>query len=120
MQLPFKYRFLKFRTGHHRLSVETGSLAQTPRNECICNLCSEETDHEYHILLECKSLKNIRIEYIPRYYSAHPNIYKFETLMSTNKYDLLIKLLCKFLTESGVPSPWVLHFMRCISEMCNY
>ena len=49
---------------------------------------------EFHFILECKSLENLRKNYLCKYYYQNPNIIKFNELMSTHKKKMLEKLCC--------------------------
>ena len=49
-------------------------------------------------ILECKSLENLRKNYLCKYYYLNPNIIKFNELMSTHKKKTLGKL-CFFIVK---------------------
>ena len=50
--------------------------------------------YECHFLLQCPTLSNLRKTYLPKYYQNRPNIYKFESIMSTDAIPINIKLAC--------------------------
>ena len=51
----------KFRLCNHKLPIETGRWLNLPRNDRLCTLCTRNCiGDEYHFLLECSSLNNIR------------------------------------------------------------
>ena len=53
---------------------------------------------QFHFILECKSLENLRKNYLCKYYYQNPNIIKFNKLMSTHKKKMLEKL-CFFIVK---------------------
>ena len=90
---------MKFRTTNHHLPVETGRWFNVPYNERLCELCNEaKIGDEYHYLLECSSLSNIRKNYLQRRYCTRPNIIKFNEIMSTCNIKKL-KKLCIFISK---------------------
>ncbi|MES9881062.1 MAG: reverse transcriptase domain-containing protein [Sedimenticola sp.] len=97
-KLPYSLRiaFIKFRTRNHRLPVETGRWRKIALNDRKCNLCKREVGDEYHYVLTCENLKQIRKQYIKPYYYVNANTYKFDKLMNTKHYNSLQKL-CKFI-----------------------
>ena len=60
--------------------------------ESLCTLCNSGHGDEFHFILECKSLENLRKNYLCKYYYQNPNIIKFNELMSTHKKKMLEKL----------------------------
>ena len=73
-----RYAFVKFVTKNHRLPVVSGKWHRPrPYNQRMCEVCGVLGD-EYHFLLVCKSLSDLRQRYIPEY----PSMYKFIALMS--------------------------------------
>ena len=68
-------------------------------SERLCKLCnSGQIGDEFHFILECKSLENLRKKYLCKYYNQNPNIIKFNELMSTHKKKMLEKL-CFFIVK---------------------
>ena len=64
-----KYRIsvFKLRVSSHRLYVETGRWRRThsvPYHERKCHICNV-LDDEYHFVLECRMLNDLRTKYIP-------------------------------------------------------
>ena len=76
--------FSSFRTRNHRLEVETGRWTGIKYDESKCNLCKAEIGDEYHYLLTCKHLDNIRKSHIKPKYFKRPNIIKYGNLINTN------------------------------------
>ena len=52
-------------------------------NQRMCEVCGVLGD-EYHFLLVCKSLSDLRQRYIHEYYFKYLSMYKFFALMSTD------------------------------------
>ena len=53
------------------------------RKVYLCTLCnSGQIGDEFHFILDCKSLENLRKNYLCKYYYQNPNIIKFNELMS--------------------------------------
>ena len=81
-------------TSTHRLRIETGRWERPhppPRHQRLCFAC-RKMDDEYHFLLECSILQNLRSQLIPRYYWKHPSMYKLLDLINSNNTELLKKL----------------------------
>lgn len=84
----------KFRTFNHKLAIETGRWHKPtpiPLSERTCPHCNVLGD-EYHFILECKYLLELRTNYLPKFYYSRPNMLKFIEIMSTNNNKLLNKL----------------------------
>jgi len=78
---------LHFRTGNHRMPVETGRFSQSyiPHENRKCTLCNKnDIGDEMHYLLICPFFQEKRLKHIPRKYWLHPNIIKFKQLMCVN------------------------------------
>ena len=86
-----KKAFVKFRTANHQIPGETGRWhGKSEKSERLCTICnSGQIGDEFHFILECKSLKNLRKNYLCKYYYQNPNIIKFNELMSTVGKTLL-------------------------------
>ncbi len=48
-----------------------------------CKFC-ENGMSEYHILLECQKLQNLREKYLPKFYCKNPTDFKFNQLMNSS------------------------------------
>ena len=94
--------FCKFRTTNHNLPIERGRFQNIVREERICNLCNKDLGDEYHTLLVCETLNNLRKQYIKPYYYTRSNVIKFNQLMNINKLKELHNLI---------------HFIRKINKM---
>ena len=88
---------IKLRLSSHNLSIETGRYCKTPRNERFCSFCqTHEIEDEFHHILICPFLNDIRLKYIKAYYRINPNILKFFQLLSSDNVTEL-RNLGKFL-----------------------
>ena len=90
-----KYRIslTKFRLSAYSLRIETGRHENLSRQDRICRNCNmNQVENEYHFLLVCPCYRNLRIKYFKPYFCHWPNIYKFQTLMETKSYKILINL----------------------------
>ena len=59
------------------LKIETGRYNNTIRGNRKCDLCTlNEIEDEYHFLLVCPVLSNLRKKYIKNYYSRRPSVFK--------------------------------------------
>ena len=54
-------KIIKYRTGNHRLHVETGRLDDIPLNEQKCKICTtDDICDEYHYLCTCNFFESDR------------------------------------------------------------
>ena len=98
VNVPAKFRkyLVKFRTRNHMLPVETGRWRRIPRENRKCHLCHLDVGDEYHYVLTCNYLSNLRRLYIDRKFVVRPNAIKFSMLLNTNSPAKLRKL-CIFI-----------------------
>lgn len=88
--------FVKFRTGNHRMPIETLRWEGIPLYERICTLCdTNDVADEYHYLLFCRHFTADRMRYIRPYYYRRPNVIKFKELMTCTS-PLKLRHLCIF------------------------
>ena len=73
-------------TSRHRLKIETRRPI-IPRENRICGICGK-LDDEYHFLLECSVLKDIRQKYIPAFYWKRPSVFKCVQLLRSSGRSL--------------------------------
>ena len=95
-----RQRVLKFRLSNHRLPIQQRRTLGIPRDERICTVCdSGEVGDEFHYLLNCsnENVKRNRIKYVDKYYTHHPNVPKFCSLMNMTSKSKNIKL-AKFIS----------------------
>ena len=99
---PYLYRVLnrkyrnaiaKLRLSSHRLFIETGRYTGVPRDERKCVYCElNDIEDEYHFVLRCSKYQILRHQYIPRYFTINPSMFKFLELLNSNKLKTLNKL----------------------------
>ena len=86
-------QFAKFRTDNNHLPIEIGRWEGIDINDRKCHLCNtNDIGDSFHYLLVCPFFSNYRKQYIPRYFFNHPNIIKFQQIMSTSNQQQLQKL----------------------------
>ena len=84
---------IKFRTGNHRLPIETGRWEGIPYTERKCNLCeSNDIGDEFHFLLICPTFATERKSLLKPYYFRRPNIIKYKELLNTRNKKVLLNL----------------------------
>ena len=89
------WRVLKFRLSKHRLPIQQRRSLGIPRDERICTVCdSGEVGDEFHYLLNCsnENVKRNRIKYVDKYYTHHPNVPTFCSLMNMTSKSKNVKL----------------------------
>ena len=96
--VPTKFRkyLLKFKARNHMLPVETGRWRRIPRENRKCHLCHLDIGDEYHYLINCNFLNNLRRQYIDRKFYVRPNAIKFSMLLNSTPSAKLRKL-CTFI-----------------------
>ena len=78
VKLPYNQRILIFRirVSLLRIPVTLGRYDQTSYDQRVCNICnSGDIGDEYHFLLECQPLHEIRNKHLPEYLWKYPNKY---------------------------------------------
>ena len=101
LELPHVYKriLIKFRTSNHKLPIENGRFSKLSRHLRVCENCDTNTlGDEFHFLLECPALNDLRKKYIPKFYWQRPNMICLQQLMSLNNQQKQINLL-KFIKE---------------------
>ena len=99
--LPNSYRIAmtRIRTNNHKLPIEKGRYSSLPRDLRHCNICNSDLPgDEYHFLLECPTLTNLREKYLPKYFRTNPNFFKYSELISITSKKKLLNL-SKFVHE---------------------
>ena len=89
----FKYSLTRFRTSSHDLEIEKGRYNRIRREDRLCKLCNlNQIETEYHFLLICPFYRDLRLQYIKRYYQTWPNLKKIENLMISKNKQTIISL----------------------------
>lgn len=94
-QVPPYWRkyIIKLRLCNHRLAVERGRYANVPRHQRYCTLCNDTIlGDEFHFLLQCPALRDLRTKFIPRFYRTHVNMLKFIDIMSCENVNLCVNI----------------------------
>lgn len=90
-----KYRsaIAKLRLSSHPLFIETGRYTGISRVNRICSYCElNDIEDEYHFVLKCSKYQFLRNQYIPKYYTRNPSVYKLNQLLNSDKVKILNNL----------------------------
>ena len=87
---PFNRKIIcRFRTSNHRLPIERGRFYGINREDRTCEFCnSDKICDEFHFVLECNTLIDIRQTFLPPYCQNHPNHIKFKNIMSDTSSNI--------------------------------
>ena len=85
----FRSAYCRFRLSCHDLEINRGRFNDTDREKRKCKFCKEKVEDEYHFLLICPKYLDIRKQYIPEKFFLHPNLHKFNLLMSAKSESLI-------------------------------
>ena len=84
---------MKFRTTNNNLPVNKQRYDDIPRRDRLCEKCDlHDIGDEFHYLFICPFFNDDRKQFVPRYFYAHPNTYRFHALFSSKNRKLLIRL----------------------------
>ena len=87
----FRQSLTRLRLSSHRLEIEAGRWNKpnpTPFHERKCRICHILED-EYHFVLECPLYTTLRKQYLKKYFTQRPNMFKFVSLVnSTSEKEL--------------------------------
>ena len=118
----FRICLTQFRTSCSDLMVSQGRRLGIPKSERFCPLCIIPiVETEYHVCLVCPFYKDLRRNFIPRFYYTFPSEYKCE-LLFTSTNDVLINNLARFvffalkLRNKQLSIHWIIFF--CIKYTC--
>ena len=90
-----KYRKVisQLRLSSHKLAIATGCHNKITLHDRKCTHCTlNDIEDEFHFVLVWTFYSNIRNLYIRSYFRNHPSVYKFISLLNTDKQQLLVKL----------------------------
>ena len=83
-----------------QIGIHKGRKLGIPLSYRICTFCNlDEIDDEFHFILVCPFIAEIRQKYIPRYYIENRNEQTLKTLLDHN-YLCLCKPLSKFVIDA--------------------
>ena len=107
----------KLRVSSHKLRIETGRYGRNriERHERLCELCtSGQVEDEYHFLFECSCYRQLRLQYIPVFFTTRPNMYKltllFRSKNETVLYQSLYFMLCVYAQHCLINMFFILSF----------
>lgn len=81
----FRSLITKLRDGMLPLLQNTGQYNNLPPDKKLCPLCSRSLDDQYHLLLVCDKLKNIRRSILPNSMTVNPTSEKFRNISRKQK-----------------------------------
>ena len=88
---------VRFRTGNHKMPIETGRWLNIELSSRKCELCDKDTiGDEFHYLLQCTFFQRDRERFVPLYYFRRPNMMKFNSLLN-NHNEVCLSNLGKFM-----------------------
>ena len=95
--LPSSLRmfFCRLRLSVHPLRIQTGRYGRNriARDQRYCLFCnSHDIEDEYHFMLICPFLEEIRKKYVPKYYYQRPSMFKFLEMLGIDNKTKLIKI----------------------------
>ena len=98
VEIPeYRYALFRFRSSSHALNIETGRHFDVPSEHRYCMLCSTgDIEDEFHFLLVCTTLSNLREKCLPKFYCHDPDSYKFKTLLTSENKETHM-MLAKYL-----------------------
>ena len=83
----------RFRCSSHNLMIEEGKIRKLERNQRLCTHCNMNVvENEFHFLLVCPLYRQLRCEYLPRYYCRWPSLTKFRLIMGSKQNSIISKL----------------------------
>ena len=89
----YKACITKLRLSSHILAIETGRYKKISRSNRVCIHCNRGVvEDEYHFVLICVSYKDLRENYIKKYYWNRPSMLKFIQLLTCKNKKILCNL----------------------------
>ena len=89
----FKIALSRLRCSAHKLDIEMGRIKNIDSVLRLCKLCEkvgvDDVEDEYHFVMTCTFLIEIRETYIKRYYWSNPTVHKFIELMKSDCPNVL-------------------------------
>jgi exonuclease III len=102
MNVKQRKALTKLRCSAHNLQIEIGRHQKTPRNERHCKICkSKSIENEYHFVLICPILRELRLRYLPKNTTSFPTKNKLINLFQ-NSSNQTISNLSKFISVAMV------------------
>ena len=89
----FKKAMTKF------LDCQLGRCDNIPYEQRVCTSCkSGHIGDEFHFILECQTLQELKRKYIPKYFWKYSNVYRLGSLLNSKNIPLILKV-AKFIKE---------------------
>ena len=88
------HNFTKLRISNSKLAIETGRFNKTKLENRICPICSSGTEDEYHFIISCSKLSDLRKKLFDEIGSIVPSFNdmndqgKFEYIFTCDEYDI--------------------------------
>ena len=92
LEPKFAFPLIKFRTGNHKLPVETGRYVNVEHKNRVCPKCKQEVGDEFHYLFTCSFFTQERRRLVQTQFSKRPNMYTFRDLLGHTDRKVLEKL----------------------------
>ena len=90
----YRYALTRFRVSSHKLAIETGRFYNIPRDQRYCIYCSMNViENEYHFLLCCPFLNELRRSILKPFFCRWPTLNKFVILMTKSSIFKLSKFI---------------------------
>ena len=85
--------------GNSKLPCERGRYKNVPREQRYCELFNHNIiGDEFHSILECTVLNELRLKFLPKIHQRYPNVIKLSNLFNS-KSIIISKKLCKYVEE---------------------
>ena len=89
VNIMLRTAFSRFRYGLLTLACNEGRYNNTPFVERLCPLCKSDIETEYHFLLVCPNLRQIRSKYISFIWYTYPSVDKFIQLCTSENKRII-------------------------------
>ena len=94
--LKYKIAMAQFRCSTHDLCIEVGRRNNIAPEERYCILClnigEALVEDEYHFVMKCIKLEELRSLYIPKYYTQYPTAESFVSLYQSENKNVIVNL----------------------------
>ena len=80
--------FTKLRISAHKLFIEEGRYKNIPPDQRICKLCKMDVEDEFHFLIRCSKLNNVRTTFFKELTNIVPS---FQTKNEYEKFAYILK-----------------------------
>ena len=88
-----RYEILSILCSTHKLAIEQGRYLNEPRENRLCQICNyNELEDEYHFVLVCPILSDVRRICLPLWCNNNPSERKLINLFQTDNFNILKNL----------------------------